>query len=360
MEKTFRKSIIILLTPFFILILSLQYRACNGYLNTITVQAKPNIQVYPGGQPIGVKLNTKGVLIIGLSSVEDKDKRSVSPSNEIGLKSGDIILSINNKEINTCEEVSEIVSNCEGNALDLLIQRKDELIHKKIIPVKCEKENRYKIGLWVRDSTAGIGTLTFYDDQTKSFGALGHAITDMDTGDILKVREGKIIPSSIVSVKKGVRGQPGELKGIFTDENNILGEINSNTDCGIFGKGNKKLINTDYNKPLDVGFRNEVKKGKAYILTTIDEGEPKLYEIEIQELLIQNEPSPKSMVIKITDKRLIDKTGGIIQGMSGSPIIQDNKIIGAVTHVLVSKPDVGYGVYIEWMLKDANILKTSR
>lgn len=226
---------------------------------------------------------------------------------------------------------------------------------KKVKPVKS-KDNQYKIGLWIRDSTAGVGTLTFYDNKTGTFAALGHPITDVDTGTILNVNSGQIVNSSIVSVRKGVRGTPGELKGIFIDEDVVLGQIIKNTQCGIFGKSNLPIKNKN-NKKMKLALRDEIKEGPAQIYTTIDGSEPKLYNIMVEKLLPQNSPGPKSMVIKVTDKELLEKTGGIVQGMSGSPIIQDNKIIGAVTHVLINKPDTGYGIYIEWMLKDADILK---
>lgn len=356
MDKKIQKSIIFLIAPLFFLILSIQYKIYPGYLNTSAVNAKPNIQVYPGGQPIGVKLNTKGVLIVGLSNLKGTDGKIYNPANEKGVKVGDTIIAINGVEVNTCEEVSNKIRESNGKTLDLTLQRKESKINKMVEPIKTSEDKIYKIGLWIRDSTAGIGTLTFYHSETGSFGALGHAITDMDTGDIMRVREGKIVPSSIVSVRKGIRGEPGELRGIFTDENEPLGNIKSNTNCGIFGESKKELINKSFNKPLNIAYRNEVKSGKAQVLTTIEGEEPKLYDIEIQETLEQKDPGPKSMVIKITDKRLLNTTGGIIQGMSGSPIIQNNKVVGAVTHVLVNKPDVGYGIYIEWMLKDAGII----
>ncbi|WP_051931524.1 SpoIVB peptidase [Clostridium sp. KNHs214] len=356
MDKKIQKSIMILIAPLFFFILSIQYKIYPGYLNTSAVNAKPNIQIYPGGQPIGVKLNTKGVLVVGLSNLKGTDEKMCNPANDSGVKVGDIIIAINGVEVNTCEEVSNKIRESEGKNLDLTLQRKDSKTNKTVVPIKTSEEGKYKIGLWIRDSTAGIGTLTFYHSETGSFGALGHAITDMDTGDIMKVREGKIIPSSIVSIRKGVRGEPGELRGIFTDENEPLGSIKNNTNCGIFGESKKELINKNFNQPLNVAYRHEVKRGKAQVLTTIEGEEPKLYDIEIEETLEQKEPGPKSMVIRITDKRLLNSTGGIIQGMSGSPIIQNNKVVGAVTHVLVNKPDVGYGIYIEWMLKDAGIV----
>lgn len=327
-------------------------------LKTVSVKAISNkISLYPGGQPIGVKLNTKGALIVALSDIETEKGKTISPGAADGIQIGDSILKINNINIISSEQVSEIVNNCEGKELNIVIKRKGEELTKKIKPVKSIKDGKYKIGLWIRDSTAGVGTLTFYDEKSNKFAALGHPITDSDTGTILNISTGQIISSTIVSVRKGAKGNPGELKGIFIDEEVAIGDILKNTECGIFGCTNKSLINNkNYNKPLSIALRDEIKEGPAQILTTIDGEEPKAYNIQIEKLLKQETPSPKSMIIRITDPVLLEKTGGIVQGMSGSPIIQNNKIVGAVTHVLINKPDTGYGVYIEWMLKDADIL----
>lgn len=310
------------------------------------------LMVYPGGQPIGVKLNIKGVLVVALSDIG----KMASPAASAGVQIGDSILKINNVDILHAEDVTSYVNNENNLNIILKIQRKNKTIDIKVIPVTDGKDNKRKIGLWVRDSTAGVGTLTLYDDKTNKFAALGHPITDSDTGTILTVGNGVIVSSNIISVKKGTKGNPGELRGLFVEENKIKGQILKNTECGIFGNGTKNLINNKYNKPMKIGLRSEIKEGKAEILTTINGIEPELFEIEIQKLLPQNSSGTKSMVIKITDPRLLEKTGGIVQGMSGSPIIQNNKIIGAVTHVLINKPDMGYGIYIEWMLKDAEIL----
>jgi len=329
------------------------------------VEVKPTIAkdnsdivVYPGGQPIGVKLNTKGVLVVALSDINGSNGKVPSPAANAGVQIGDSIIKINNVEINNAEDVTRFVNKEKNSELILKLQRKNDsnFFEVKVKPTIDSVDGKQKIGLWVRDSTAGVGTLTIYDDKTKKFAALGHPITDSDTGTILNVNSGVIVSSNIVSIKKGTRGSPGELRGLFINEDKIKGQIIRNTECGIFGDGTKSLINNKFNKPMKIGLRNEIKIGKAEILTTINGSEPELYEIEIQKLLTQNTSGSKSMIIKITDPKLLEKTGGIVQGMSGSPIIQNNKIIGAVTHVLINKPDVGYGIYIEWMLKDAGIL----
>ncbi len=315
-----------------------------------------SIEIFPGGQPVGVKLNTKGVLVVGLSDITGEKEKISSPASAAGILIGDCILEINKKPVTSTQEATNEINKCKGKEIELLVDRDGEKFVKKIVPFKSSIDNSYKIGLWIRDSTAGVGTLTFYDANTNKFAALGHPITDVDTGTILKVNTGNLTYSSIVSVKKGLKGSPGELRGIFVNEQSPIGSILKNTQCGIFGAGSKYLINSKYNKPMKVALRNEIKEGPAKILTTIEGEEPDAYDIVIEKLLQQDTPGAKSMIIRVTDSRLLEKTGGIVQGMSGSPIIQNNKIVGAVTHVLVNKPDTGYGIYIEWMLKDADIL----
>lgn len=325
-------------------------------IKSVSIKSVSNdIVLYPGGQPIGVKLSTKGVLVVALSDIKTDGGKMTSPAAVAGIQIGDNIIKINDLTMKNSEQTQNEINNCEGKNLKVLIERKGKQIETVIKPVKSSDDNKYKVGLWIRDSTAGVGTLTFYDERSGIFAALGHPITDVDTGTILNINSGEIISSSIISVKKGLRGSPGELKGIFVDEEDTLGQIQKNTECGIFGKSQTKLTNKS-SKPMKVALRSEIKEGPAKILTTIDGEEPKFYDIQIEKLLAQDNPGPKSMVIRVTDQKLLEKTGGIVQGMSGSPIIQDNKIVGAVTHVLINKPDVGYGIYIEWMLKDANIL----
>jgi stage IV sporulation protein B len=322
------------------------------------VRDNSEITVYPGGQPIGVKLNTKGVLVVALSDIEGVNGKTPSPAANAGVQIGDSIIKINDVEINHAEDVTRLINEEKRSEITLKVQRKNDnnFFEIKVTPTLDSTDGKQKIGLWVRDSTAGVGTLTFYHEKSKKFAALGHPITDADTGTILSVNNGVIVSSNIVSIKKGTKGNPGELRGLFIEENKIKGQIIKNTQCGVFGDGTKSLINNKFNKPMKIALKNEIKVGKAEILTTISNSEPELFDIEIQKLLPQNTPGSKSMVIRITDPRLLEKTGGIVQGMSGSPIIQNNKIIGAVTHVLINKPDTGYGIYIEWMLKDAEIL----
>lgn len=324
-------------------------------LKTINIKKIDGLKVYPGGTAVGVKLNTKGVLVVGHTEVEDSTGAVISPGKIAGIEIGDIIVSIENNDINSIKDLLKIINSSQKDTVSVAIIRKNQEILKTVSLIRENNEN--KLGLWVRDSTSGIGTLTFYDKNTGRFGALGHPITDCDTNKSYEIKNGSLFKSAVISVRKGEKGCPGELRGLFVDEENTIGDINKNADSGIYGITNEKLTNEKYKEPIEVAFRNEIKEGKAKIITTVDESGPEEYEIEIVKLLPQEDVGPKSMVIKVTDERLLAKTGGIVQGMSGSPIIQNGKLVGAVTHVLINKPDVGYGIYIEWMLKDCGIIK---
>lgn len=324
-------------------------------LTTLHKEKRKDIEVYPGGISIGVKINNKGALVVGYSDISTYDGLSESPGKIAGIELGDIIEEVNGENIETCSDLISKVKSCRNDELTVKILRGNSEITKKVPLIK--EDNEYKIGLWVRDSTAGIGTLTFYDKDSKTFGALGHPITDGDTNVSFNIKSGTLLRSSILSIKKGERGNPGEIKGLFINENESIGTIEKNTNSGIYGDGLTELINPNFNKAMTVAYRDEIKEGHAQIITTVEDDGAKAYDIEILKLLPQDEPGSKSMIIKIVDPVLLEKTGGIVQGMSGSPIIQNGKIIGAVTHVLINKPDVGYGIYIEWMLQDAGVIK---
>ncbi len=325
-------------------------------LKSIEVQNVDNIKVALGGIPIGVRVSSDGVIVVGYSEIEINNNKEESPGKLGGLEIGDVILKINNIEVYNATDLLKIIKESDSGLLKMDILRHNQNLTKTI---QCKKEDDedYKIGLWVRDSTAGVGTMTFYDPLSSKFGALGHPITDCDTNEPFIIKKGDILDSSIISVRKGEKGSPGELRGVFVNEDSPCGDIEKNTQSGIYGKIEKNNILNQRCTLIHVGFKNEITTGKAKIITTIDENGPQEYDIEIEKLIDQNVPDSKSMVIKITDEKLLGKTGGIVQGMSGSPIIQNGKLIGAVTHVLVNKPDTGYGIYIEWMLQDAGIIK---
>lgn len=324
-------------------------------LKHVTVNVIPQIKVIPGGQPVGVKLTTKGVMVVGTSLVNCIDEKQYNPSQDAGIEAGDTIIKINDIAVKDGEHVSRLINSSDGEAMKITLIRKDKEIQTNIKPVKSREDQQYKIGAWIRDSTAGVGTLTFYCPQSNTFGALGHPITDVDTGVILSVNSGKIVPSRIISIQPGLRGKPGELRGLFIDEEDDLGTIYKNTPCGIYGSALKKIVNNLYSDPIPICLQGQIKEGPAKILTTINDTEVKSYDIVIEKLTNQTKPNPKSMVIRVTDQELLEKTGGIVQGMSGSPIIQDDKLVGAVTHVFINRPDMGYGIYIEWMLQEAGI-----
>lgn len=323
-------------------------------LTTLHKEKRKDIEVYPGGISIGVKINNKGALVVGYSDISTHEGLSESPGKVAGIELGDVIEEVNGENIETCSDLISKVKTCRNDEMTVKILRGNSEITKKVSLIK--EDNEYKIGLWVRDSTAGIGTLTFYDKDSKTFGALGHPITDGDTNVSFNIKSGTLLRSSVLSIKKGERGNPGEIKGLFINENESIGNIEKNTKSGIYGDGSAELINPNFNKAMTVAYRDEIKEGHAQIITTVEDGGAKAYDIEILKLLPQDEPGSKSMIIKIVDPVLLEKTGGIVQGMSGSPIIQNGKIIGAVTHVLINKPDVGYGIYIEWMLQDAGVI----
>lgn len=325
-------------------------------LKSVEVQKIKDLEIYPGGNPIGVRVNSQGVLVVGYSDIEVNNKKEESPGKESGLEIGDVILQINGEDMESSLDLLKTIKESNSDNIKVNILRSGKNL-TKTVHLKKENNKDYKIGLWIRDSTAGVGTMTFYDANTKKFGALGHPITDCDTNEPFLIKKGDVLDSSIISVRKGEKGLPGELKGIFLNDNMPTGTIEKNTQSGIFGEINNTEALNKKIKPLKVGFRDEISIGKAKIISTVDETGPQEFDIEIEKVLNQSTANSKSMVIKITDPRLLEKTGGIVQGMSGSPIIQNNKIIGAVTHVLINKPDTGYGIYIEWMLQDAGIIK---
>ncbi|MCY8104164.1 SpoIVB peptidase [Bacillus mojavensis] len=320
------------------------------------VQVLPDLKVIPGGQSIGVKLHSVGVLVVGFHQINTSEGKK-SPGESAGITAGDIIIEMNGQKIEKMNDVAPFIQKAgkTGESLDLLIKRDKQKIKTKLIPQKDEAEGKYRIGLYIRDSAAGIGTMTFYEPKTKKYGALGHVISDMDTKKPIVVEDGEIVKSTVTSIEKGTGGNPGEKLARFSSERKTIGDINRNSPFGIFGTLHQPIKNKISDKALPVAFSNEVKKGPAEILTVIDDDKVEKFDIEIVSTTPQKFPATKGMVLKITDSRLLKETGGIVQGMSGSPIIQNGKVVGAVTHVFVNDPTSGYGVHIEWMLSEAGI-----
>ncbi|OEH94498.1 SpoIVB peptidase [Bacillus solimangrovi] len=328
----------------------------NIPLKKVNVKVHPDFKVIPGGQSIGVKLNTAGVLVVGYHLITtDVGKRS--PGEEAGIQIGDIILKINEQPIEEMEDVAPVVqkSASEGKPLQLIVKREDKEFTTTLSPAKNKNESKYRLGLYIRDSAAGIGTMTFFDPETKKYGALGHVISDMDTKKPIVVHDGQIVRSTVTSIEKGKGGIPGEKLARFSNDRQVIGNITRNSPFGIFGKLNSEIENKVFDQPMPIALSHQVKEGPAKILTVVNDDKVQQFDVEVVSTVPQKFPATKGMVIKVTDKRLLDLTGGIVQGMSGSPIIQDGKIIGAVTHVFVNDPTSGYGVHIEWMLHDAGI-----
>lgn len=325
-------------------------KVINLPLKEVTIKVLPEIRVVPGGQPVGVKMEVKGVLVVGLEEITTDENKNVNPGLDAGLEIGDSILAINNRPVDSHEEVKAALNSQNGRIV-LKVSRQGNILYIGIVPVKAREDGLFKIGVWVREKTAGLGTLTFYDPASEAFGALGHAITDPDSGDILKVKKGQLLSASVESVKQGTSGIPGEIRGVFYEEDEPLGELITNTEYGIFGTLYGDIANPIFNNPISIGYQNQIKEGPAWLLTTVDGKKMEKFKINIDKINRQIKPNTKSMVISVTDPRLVKKTGGIVQGMSGSPIIQNGRIIGAVTHVLVNDPLKGYAIFIEWMLQ---------
>ena len=328
---------------------------------TVKVNVVPDLRVIPGGQTIGVKVKSAGILVVGHHQVVSSDGSKQSPGEAAGLKLGDLIVKVNGKAINEVHKVAELCekSGKEKQPLDVTFKRAGELKETKLSPVFDVEDKAWRLGLYIRDSAAGVGTLTFYAPDQGVYGALGHVITDMDTQTPIEVGEGQILQSSVTSINKSQSGEPGEKRAQFIKEGKVLGNIERNTPFGIFGKMSEAPTHSYSNKTIPVSFAEDVKEGPAQILTVVNGQKVERFDIEVSHVSKQAGPATKGMVIKITDKRLLSKTGGIVQGMSGSPIIQNGKLIGAVTHVFVNDPSSGYGCFIEWMLQDAGVLMKS-
>lgn len=327
-------------------------------VKNIDVNVLPKIEVIPGGQSIGVKLNTEGVLVVGHHLIQT-DLGNESPGEGAGIEVGDMITKIDKHDIQRMSEVGEYVQAAgeEGRKLVIEIRRNKEKLIKELTPLKAKGEHSYRLGLYIRDSAAGVGTLTFYDPISKKYGALGHVISDVDTQKPIIVHDGQIIRSSVTSIEKGSNGDPGEKLASFSAERDILGSIEKNSSFGIFGTlNNANVKNNIYDKPMPISVSTQVKEGPAKILTVVNGEDVEEFDIDIISSVPQKQPATKGMVIKVTDPKLLEATGGIVQGMSGSPIIQDGKIIGAVTHVFVNDPTSGYGCHISWMLEEAGVI----
>ena len=312
-------------------------------------------KLYPGGIPFGIKFTTEGVLIVGFCDVKSGGSK-VNPSTAAGLKAGDRIISIDSKPLTSAEELTKIVEGCNGRTLSVLYSRDGSERKTLLTPVYSDTERAYKTGIYVKDSGAGIGTVSYIDPETLEFGGLGHGVCEGDSGRLVPISKGSVVDVSINGVVKGAVGKPGELKGYFTSGR--IGSLLLNNDCGVFGAFASKPSGLPC-EPLSIGLKEELKNGRAYIYTTLNGSTPQKYEIEISNIKL-SETRGKCFTVTVTDKALLGTTGGIVQGMSGSPIIQNGKLVGAVTHVLINDPSTGYGIFIENMLAASSSVATPK
>jgi len=345
--KTKKRGALLLLCTF----LALTFTLSSFIISTSALQTKRDFsgtEVILGGVPFGVKFTTEGVTVIGFSDIDGLSK-SQNPAYLAGLRAKDVIVKVNGQDISGAEELTRSVENSGGSEISLTYLRGGTEKTIGIKPIYSNSEKRYKTGIWVKDSGAGIGTVTYILPDTREFGGLGHGICDSDTGELIRMSHGDVVNVTVHAVKKGVSGTPGELKGHF--EAGEIGDLYSNTECGVFGK--LTCLPRGCEERIRIAMRDEIKEGEAYIVCTLSDGVRCKYKAEIT-AINKNANGSKCFMIKVTDPNLIDKTGGIVQGMSGSPIIQNGKLIGAVTHVLVANPTEGYGIFIENMLNAAN------
>ncbi len=326
-----------------------RYNVCVNLFNTIPIKnssltVSDRYYVVPSGEIFGLRLFTEGVLIIKTETV-DTQKGSVSPCDMAGLKKGDVILKVDGKDAVSSNALSELLSKGDKTEFKIEYERNGRKHTTVLNTYYSLSQGKYKAGMWIRDSAAGIGTMTFYEPLTGAFAGLGHGVCDIDTAELLPFSDGDIVSSKITGCYKGEKGKAGELCGTFTCE--TIGKLLSNNKIGVYGVlGNV----SDESEAMPIALSHEIKEGKAQIISTVDESGPCRYDVEISKINASNAEN-KNMVVKITDEKLIEKTGGIVQGMSGSPIIQDGKLIGAVTHVMVNDPTKGYGIFAETMAK---------
>ncbi len=313
-------------------------------LPVLSYEALEGLELYAGGMPFGVKFFTEGVTVVGFCDVETQNGK-VNPATEAGLRQKDVILSVGGESLMGAADLTQRIEASQGKPLKLLCRRAGREFEATLTPAFCPAEARYKTGIWVRDSGAGIGTVTFILPDTGTFAGLGHGICDADTGALVSMRRGTVSDVTISSVVKGKAGEPGELKGYF--QAGKTGALLGNCACGVWGVLSEAPENAG--EPLPIGMRNDLCEGDAYILSTLDNNKIERYDVKISNIN-RDAKGSKCFTVTVTDPDLISRSGGIVQGMSGSPIIQNGKLVGAVTHVLINDPTTGYGIFLENML----------
>ncbi len=322
----------------------------------MTVDVVPPIRVVPGGHSIGVVLRSRGVIVVGYGAIRDSEGVLQQPGREGGIQLGDAITRIGGTEVTSEEHAVRLFEEHgkRGGPVEVTVRRKGRELHKVVRPVREKQTGRWRVGLYIRDGAAGVGTITFYDPASGRYGALGHVIADGETNQPIDVRDGHVVEAAVTAIQKGRRGSPGEKMATFTEQ--LMGTVERNTRFGIFGQMRTPLENPMFREPVPVALASQVRPGEAEILTVVRGQKVERFQVEIQRVMRQPTPDGKNMIVRITDPRLLEATGGIVQGMSGSPILQDGKLVGAVTHVFVNDPTRGYGALIEWMLQESGVL----
>lgn len=326
-------------------------------LKNINIQVVKPVAVVPGGHSIGILLHTQGVLVVGEAGVETPQGEKKYPARRAGLEVGDVILAVNGQEVKSEEDLADMIHRAgkAGRRVELVVRRGERKFTVHVQPEYCRETGRYRIGLYVRDSTAGVGTLTFYHPTRGIYGALGHKVMPEYGSSALEITGGRIIAAAVRGIQQARKGQPGEKIGLFSANPSFSGSIQKNTTFGIFGILSGTPLPGPYGSPVPVALNSQVRPGRAEILTVVSGEQVEVFEAYIERVLPQQYSNGKGLVIRITDTRLLSLTGGIIQGMSGSPILQDGKLVGAVTHVFVNDPTRGYGVLAEWMLRESGL-----
>ena len=318
-------------------------------IKEVNVKTVDRPVLVPGGTPFGIKMLTEGVMVIAMGEVPSQNGLC-SPATDAGIRLGDMIVSVDGQDVGSNSDIRNIIQNCDGKAVKVMLRRNGTNMQITLHPVYSTDENAYKAGMFVRDSTAGIGTITFYDPETGSFGGLGHPVCDVNTGEIMPISSGEVVDVSINGVNKGIPGEPGELLGNFVSMLSV-GTLRVNNNAGLFGELDKA---PGTGAAIPMAMRQEVKVGDATILSTVEGSTPKEYKVKIEKIDLNESGKSKNMVVRITDPELLEITGGIVQGMSGSPIIQNGMLVGAVTHVFVNDPTKGYGIFCDTMYEYAS------
>lgn len=320
-------------------------------IKSMQVEAVAPRRVVAGGHSIGVMLQSRGVMVVGFAPVMSSEGGKVYPARDKGMEIGDLIMKVDGQSVSTENDLARLIDARQRQGLVLTVRRRERLLEIPVAAYYCPETQRYRIGLYVRDGVVGVGTLTFWDPKTREYAALGHVIIDADTHQGIDVLRGKIVSASVQTVKPGRPGRPGEKIGIFDREGTIQGDINKNTGFGIYGQTDTAVTNPLHRYSLEVGYAHQVHPGKAKIYTVINGDDIEAFDVLIEKVYPERQ-NGKGMVLRVTDPRLLNVSGGIIQGMSGSPIIQDERIVGAVTHVFLNDPERGYGIFMDNMLSE--------